>query len=252
MEERRLYSTVSHARLEDVFLVEADAESQKLAVPIARARTHARTATRTRTATDMCSRTAARKHAYPHARERTQHARTLAERVYGWIHSADCGLPCGCAQVASVLSKHCDDLKKIYRFYARGTGGHSATLMSASEYLKFCTDVQANANAAQRATLLQLAAVTFHNAAGADQERLEGEGAADDRQRAADNAPQTTRSRQRAADNAQQTTRSVRHATHTVQRAAHTRNTVLRFTCCTSHPPMRASPSSRRATRARM
>ena len=45
-----------------------------------------------------------------------------------------------------MLSKHCDDLKKIYRFYARGTGGHSATLMSASEYLKFCTDVQANAN----------------------------------------------------------------------------------------------------------
>ena len=51
-----------------------------------------------------------------------------------------------------MLSKHCDDLKKIYRFYARGTGGHSATLMSASEYLKFCTDVQANANAPQRAT----------------------------------------------------------------------------------------------------
>ena len=70
MEERRLYSTVSHARLEDVFLVEADAESQKLAVPIARARTHARTATRTRTATDMCSRTEARVSArsYPHAR----------------------------------------------------------------------------------------------------------------------------------------------------------------------------------------
>jgi hypothetical protein len=86
MEERRLYSTVSHARLEDVFLVEADAESQKLAVPIARARTHARTATRTRTATDMCSRTAARKHAYPHARIRTH-----AERVYRWIHSADRG-----------------------------------------------------------------------------------------------------------------------------------------------------------------
>jgi hypothetical protein len=74
MEERRLYSTVSHARLEDVFLVEADAESQKLAVPIARARTHARTAT------DMCSRTAARKHAYPHARERT-HAYPHARRA---------------------------------------------------------------------------------------------------------------------------------------------------------------------------
>ena len=129
-----------------------------------------------------------------------------------------------------MLSKHCDDLKKIYRFYARGTGGHSATLMSASEYLKFCTDVQANANAPQRATCnLQQSHMLQVLTKNVSKEKVR----------------QTT-------FNAHQTTRSVQHATHTVQRAAHTRNTVLRFTCCTSHPPMRASPSSRRATRARM
>jgi hypothetical protein len=43
-------------------------------------------------------------------------------------------------EIQRVLFENCDELKKIFKFYSRGTGGHSATGMAGSEFLKFVQD----------------------------------------------------------------------------------------------------------------